>query len=97
MHNFTRAISMELKPFKNITVQLVSPLFVATDNWTCAKSFTEKNILVANVDTYTKNAVTTLGRTDRTTGYWFHGIQVILKLKLNQFFNLIRSFNSRLL
>lgn len=86
MHSFTRAISMELKPFENITVQLVSPLFVATDIWTCAKSFTEKNILVADVKTYTKNVVTTLGRTDRTTGYWFHGIQVNMKMHSDKFY-----------
>lgn len=34
------------------------------------------NILVPDVESYTKSAVFSLGKTSETTGYWSHGIQV---------------------
>lgn len=34
------------------------------------------SILFPDVETYTNSAVASLGRTNETTGYWIHGIQV---------------------
>lgn len=37
------------------------------------------NVFCPDVETYTKSAVASLGRTNETTGYWIHGLQVRLQ------------------
>lgn len=53
------------------------------------------NVFVPNATTYAKNAVSTLGKLDSSTGYWAHGIQyfftvippVWMRTKIGQFMN----------
>lgn len=40
---------------------------------------TSGNFLIPDVQSYTKSAVFSLGKTSETTGYWTHGIQVGVK------------------
>lgn len=77
MNNFTVGIQLELKAFKNITVQLVSPLFVNTKLIGSTKPITQyMGKLIPTAETYAKSAVWTIGKTAETTGYWSHGLQV---------------------
>lgn len=79
MKNFTLAIQHEFAPY-GITVQLVTPLFVKTKmNNYSSSVMTSGNILVPDVQNYTKSAVFSLGKTSETTGYWTHGIQVSMQ------------------
>lgn len=74
--NFTLALRHELAEY-NITVQLVSPMFVQTKMNNFSQTvMTSKNLFIPDVESYTKFAVFTLGKTNTTTGYWSHGIQV---------------------
>lgn len=74
--NFTLAIQHEFAPY-GITVQLVTPMFVRTKmNDYSSTVMSGGNILIPDVQSYTKSAVFSLGKTSETTGYWSHGIQV---------------------
>lgn len=68
------AISKELEDY-NVQVQLVTPMFVQTKMNDYSTSVMKGNILVPDVESYTKSAVFTLGKSSRTTGYWSHGLQ----------------------
>lgn len=86
MKNFTLALQYEYAPY-GITVQLVTPLFVRTKmNNYSTTVMSGGNILIPDVETYTKSAVASLGRTNETTGYWLHGIQVNLLFHLTHVF-----------
>jgi 17beta-estradiol 17-dehydrogenase / very-long-chain 3-oxoacyl-CoA reductase len=75
--NFTLALEKELRSH-NIWVQLVSPMFVRTkmNNFSTTITQAKRNIFIPSVETYTKFAVFTIGKTKQTTGYWAHGLQV---------------------
>lgn len=68
------AISKELEDY-NVQVQLVTPMFVQTKMNDYSTSVMKGNILVPDVESYTKSAVFTLGKSSKTTGYWSHGLQ----------------------
>lgn len=59
-----------------ITVQLITPLYVRTKMNNYSTTVSQGNILCPDVETYTRSAVSSLGRTNETTGYWIHGLQV---------------------
>lgn len=75
--NFTLAIQHEFAPY-GISVQLVTPLFVRTKMNSYSTTVMNGSILFPDVETYTKSAVYSLGKTNETTGYWIHGIQVCI-------------------
>lgn len=75
--NFCIALSKELEDF-NVEVQLVTPMFVQTKMNNYSSSVMEGGLLVPDVETYTSAAVFTLGKSSQTTGYWCHGLQVLL-------------------
>lgn len=58
------------------------------------------SILIPNVEAYTRQAVFTLGKTSKTTGYWSHGLQYgIMKLvpdfiRTNIVFSMNKQFRS---
>lgn len=80
--NFTLAIQHEFSPY-GITVQLVTPMFVRTKmNDYSSTVMSGGNILIPDVQSYTKSAVFSLGKTNETTGYWSHGIQVCIYTKI---------------
>lgn len=68
------AISKELEQH-NVQVQLVTPMFVQTKMNDYSTTVMKGSILVPDVESYTKSAVFTLGKSPQTTGYWSHGIQ----------------------
>lgn len=74
--NFTAAIRYEYSKF-GITVQHLSPLFVSTKMNSFSDRLMSANLFVPDAETYARHAVSTLGKSDCTTGYWAHGIQVI--------------------
>lgn len=75
--NFSLAIQHELAPY-GITVQSITPLYVRTKMNNYSTTVSNGNILCPDVETYTRSAVASLGRTNETTGFWIHGIQVSL-------------------
>lgn len=75
MKNFTLAIQHEYSQY-GILVQLVTPLFVRTKMNNYSTTVMSGSILFPDVESYTKSAVFSLGKTNETTGYWIHGIQV---------------------
>uniref|UniRef100_A0A336LCA5 CSON008628 protein n=1 Tax=Culicoides sonorensis TaxID=179676 RepID=A0A336LCA5_CULSO len=72
--NLTLALQYELMN-SNIDVQLLSPMYVRTKMNEYSTSVMNGNIFCPDVVSFTKSAVFLLGKTDRTTGYWLHGIQ----------------------
>lgn len=50
-------------------------MFVQTKMNKYSTSVMKGSILVPDVESYTKSAVFTLGKSSKTTGYWSHGIQ----------------------
>lgn len=78
IRNFTSAIRYEYGKY-GISVQHLSPLFVSTKMNSFSDRLMSSNLLVPDAETYARHAVNTLGKSDRTTGYWAHGIQVLSK------------------
>ncbi|XP_058449403.1 very-long-chain 3-oxoacyl-CoA reductase-like [Malaya genurostris] len=72
--SFSQALGDELRG-TGVECQLLVPLFLQTN-----MSDHMKSVLwwlgFANVEKYTKFAVFTIGKTNYTTGYWAHGIQL---------------------
>lgn len=73
--NLTLALRYELAPY-NIDVQLVTPMFVRTKMNHYSTTVMEGNVFCPTVEAYTQAAVATMGKSDYTTGYWSHGLQV---------------------
>ena len=77
---FTLALQYELAPH-GITVQLVSPLFVVTNMNHFSTTIMSGGVFIPNAETYSRSAVWTLGKTNRTTGFWLHSLQfTVIKL-----------------
>lgn len=79
MKNFTLAIQKEFAPY-GISIQLVTPMYVRTKMNNYSTTVMAGSILFPDVESYTKSAVFCLGKTNETTGYWSHGIQVSVLL-----------------
>lgn len=75
VRNFTLALSRELEEH-NVKVQLLTPMFVKTKMNNYSTTVMKGNILIPDVQSYSKSAVFTLGKSSETTGYWSHGLQV---------------------
>lgn len=74
IRNFTLAIQQELEQY-GITVQLVSPMFLVTKMNAFSERVMSGGLLVPSVESYTKSALFTLGKTNRTNGWWSHSVQ----------------------
>ncbi|KAG5674674.1 hypothetical protein PVAND_004627 [Polypedilum vanderplanki] len=74
IRNFTLALRKELEEH-NVQVQLVTPMFVQTKMNNYSTSVMKGSILVPDVESYTRSAVFTLGKSSQTNGYWSHGLQ----------------------
>nr|KAF6410054.1 hydroxysteroid dehydrogenase like 1 [Rousettus aegyptiacus] len=76
LDHFSRALQYEYAS-KGIFVQSLIPFYVAT-NMTAPGSFLHKcSWLVPSPKVYAHHAVSTLGISKRTTGYWSHSIQFL--------------------
>ncbi|XP_059059007.1 inactive hydroxysteroid dehydrogenase-like protein 1, partial [Achroia grisella] len=74
VRSFTLALREEYAP-KGIYIQHLSPLFVSTKINAFSDRLMEGNLLVPDAATFSKYAVSTLGKVHNTTGFWIHGIQ----------------------
>lgn len=79
IRSFSEAIRAEYSRF-GLTVQHLTPFFVNTKMNAFSDRLQVSSIFVPNAETYAKNAITTLGKMDLSTGYWGHGIQKIFTL-----------------
>lgn len=73
--SLTLAMAQELSEH-NIVVQCLTPMFLVTKMNQYSETLMKGNLLIPQVQTFTRSAVFTLGKTVETTGYWSHGIQV---------------------
>ncbi|XP_065357056.1 hydroxysteroid dehydrogenase-like protein 1 [Calliphora vicina] len=74
MQSFTKALQEETKNM-GITIQLCSPNFVVTKINSYSMKVMRGNLLIPPPEEYAKWAVSTLGKVDETSGYFWHGIQ----------------------
>ncbi|XP_055370904.1 hydroxysteroid dehydrogenase-like protein 1 [Condylostylus longicornis] len=91
--SFTKSLQWELKNY-NIEVQLLNPGFIRTNMTKFSKNLTQTGFFVADVNDFAKSAIWTLGRTNETTGLFYHGIQFAL---YNAFPEIIQTFFCQIL
>lgn len=75
VRHFTLAMQHELRQY-GIRVQLLSPMFVRTKMNEFSSTVMAGNVFIPEVRAYTRSAVCSLGKSDASTGYWAHGVQV---------------------
>lgn len=61
-----------------LTIQHLGPFFVNTKMNKFSDRFQKNSFMVPDPDMYARYAVSILGRQDKSTGYWTHGIQSFL-------------------
>ena len=92
MDKFSRDLAAELKPM-GVTIQTVHPGWVVTNMSKLRKS----TMTAPDPDTFAKSVFNTLGLDSRTSGYWFHKIQVFFSLIIilnSQYLNIDVCFSS---
>jgi len=72
--SLTIALQEEARPL-GITVQLVSPWLVATPFNSYSKYIMRGGLFIPTAEELASWAVSTIGKTDRTSGYFWHGVQ----------------------
>nr|XP_033797162.1 inactive hydroxysteroid dehydrogenase-like protein 1 isoform X2 [Geotrypetes seraphini] len=77
LDHFSRALQYEYAS-KGIFVQSLTPFLVATNKTTSYGFLYQNRWMAPSPETYAYHAVSTLGISARTTGYWFHSIQFLL-------------------
>lgn len=75
--SFTIALQYECEPY-GVDVQLLSPYFVRTKINNYSTTVMKGNIFVPDVESYVASAIFTLGKSNETTGYWAHAVQVYI-------------------
>ncbi|KFV91531.1 PREDICTED: inactive hydroxysteroid dehydrogenase-like protein 1 [Eurypyga helias] len=63
---------------KGIFVQSLTPFLVATKLVACSSIASKRSFLVPSAEEYASHAITTLGLSTRTAGYWQHAIEFTL-------------------
>lgn len=94
IRSFSDALRAEYSRF-GLTVQHLAPFFVSTKMNAYSDRLQVSSIFVPDPGTYAKNAITTLGKMNSSTGYWGHAIQKIftvippvqIRTKIGQFLN----------
>uniref|UniRef100_A0A8C8R880 Hydroxysteroid dehydrogenase like 1 n=1 Tax=Pelusios castaneus TaxID=367368 RepID=A0A8C8R880_9SAUR len=78
LDHFSRALHYEYAS-KGIFIQSLTPFFVSTNMVQFAhRIVSNKFFLVPSAKIYARHALSTLGISKRTTGYWLHSIQFLL-------------------
>ncbi|KAM4614566.1 inactive hydroxysteroid dehydrogenase-like protein 1 [Discoglossus pictus] len=77
MDRFTRILQYEYGS-KAIFIQSLIPYFVVTNMTSFSTYILRESILVPSAKDYARQAVRTIGRSNRTTGHWSHSIQRFL-------------------
>lgn len=85
---FSRALAHEIRG-SGVTVQTLTPFYIATNLTRCSDYIGRPSLLVPNAQTFVRSALSTVGMCNNTTGYWSHEIQVRgFLLKNNQLFQI---------
>ncbi|KFV44295.1 Hydroxysteroid dehydrogenase-like 1, partial [Gavia stellata] len=71
---FSRALHYEYAS-KGIFVQSLIPSVTATKMATCSSAVSKRSFFFPSAEEYASHAISTLGLSTRTTGYWKHAIQ----------------------
>ncbi|NXE10018.1 HSDL1 protein, partial [Lophotis ruficrista] len=74
---FSRALHYEYAP-KGIFIQSLIPSVISTKMVTCSSTASKRSFIFPSAEEYASHAVTTLGLSTRTTGYWKHEIMFTL-------------------
>ncbi|NXN91542.1 HSDL1 protein, partial [Rhinopomastus cyanomelas] len=74
---FSRALHYEYAS-KGIFVQSLTPFVIATKLFACSSTVFNRPFFFPSAEEYASHAVSTLGLSTRTTGYWKHAIQFLL-------------------
>ncbi|XP_078524740.1 inactive hydroxysteroid dehydrogenase-like protein 1 [Lissotriton helveticus] len=77
LDHFSRALHHEYAS-KGIFVQSLTPMYVATNMTAFSGTLCNSPWLVPSASVYACHAVSTLGISTRTTGYWSHSIQLLI-------------------
>lgn len=72
---YSKALASEYSEY-GITVQTVSPMYVCTDMVAFSSALNKASLFVPSPETFTAQAIRTLGFSSSTTGFWSHGLQV---------------------
>ena len=75
MDYFSEGLAAEVA-HKGIIVQTVDPMYVCTDMTNYADSMQHPSLFVPSPATFVSSAIRTVGITQRTTGYWPHGLRM---------------------
>ncbi|XP_062442229.1 inactive hydroxysteroid dehydrogenase-like protein 1 [Rhea pennata] len=74
---FSRALHYEYAS-KGIFIQSLTPFAVTTKMLSCSSITSKRSLFFPSSEEYARQAVSTLGLSKRTTGFWKHTIQVAL-------------------
>ncbi|KAM8799194.1 inactive hydroxysteroid dehydrogenase-like protein 1 [Eudromia elegans] len=72
---FSRALHHEYSS-KGIFVQSLTPFIIATKMVSCSSLTSKRSFFFPSAEEYASQAISTLGLSKRTTGYWKHEIEV---------------------
>lgn len=97
---FSQALDYEYRD-KGIIVQSIMPSYIANMETKFNRILQKPKILFPSTETFAFNALKTVGYSNRTTGYWSHGLQFWLISHIPYYlynlitWNVLRSFTSR--
>lgn len=74
---FSKTLEVEYKSY-NIEVQTLTPSYISTKLTSFSDLLQKPSLAFPSAETFTANAVATIGRASKTTGYWSHGLQHFL-------------------
>ncbi|KFQ18712.1 PREDICTED: inactive hydroxysteroid dehydrogenase-like protein 1 [Merops nubicus] len=74
---FSRALHHEYAS-KGIFVQSLTPFFIATKMVACSSILSKRSFFFPSAEEYASHAISTLGLSTRTSGYWKHAIKFTL-------------------
>ncbi|XP_063169102.1 inactive hydroxysteroid dehydrogenase-like protein 1 [Candoia aspera] len=77
LDHFSRSLHYEYASH-GIFIQSLIPFFICTDGTKSGNTLSKMSFFVPSPDEYVRHAVTTLGVSRRTTGYWRHTLLMIL-------------------
>ena len=61
---------------QGVTFQCLMPFYVATRMTQYSSTLSNPSLLIPTASQYARSALSTLGWSERTTGYWPHTVQV---------------------
>lgn len=85
---FSRALAYEYKD-KGIIIQSLVPSYIATSLVRFSSFLQRPSFVVPDPERFVKSAIQTIGISNRTTGFWSHGLQVESFIKIYFLFIII--------